>query len=95
MEDDKLIAISAVTLSLMERFDPLKCIFLCQAVENLSVSVSIRALTGLAVALGGYRDVLPYFPEVTNRISLLQDTPDICGRMLKIQMSLLLCRETK
>ena len=95
MEDDSALVISAVTLSLTERFDPLKCLFLCQAAENLSMAVSIRALTGLAVTLGGYSDILPYFPEIKNRITLLQDVPDMKERMLKVQMALLLCRETK
>ena len=95
MEDDSVLVISAVTLSLMERFDPLKCLFLCQASQNLSMAVSIRALTGLAVSLGAYKDLMPYFPEVTNRIKLLQDVPGITERMLKVQMALLLCRETK
>jgi len=95
MEDDSALVISAVTLSLMERFDPLKCLFLCQAAQNLSMAVSVRALTGLAVTLGAYKDMLPYFPEVQNRISLLHDAPEINERMLKVQMALLLCRETK
>ena len=95
MEDDSALVISAVTLSLMERFDPLKCLFLCQAAENLSVAVSVRALTGLAVTSGGFSDVLPYFPEVNSRITLLCDAPGIKERMLKVQMALLLCRETK
>ena len=95
MEDDSVLVISAVTLSLMERFDPLKCLFLCQAAQNLSMAVSIRALTGLAVTMGNYSDLLPYFPEVESRIALLQDVPGIKERMLKVQMALLLCRETK
>ena len=95
MEDDSALVISAVTLSLMERFDPLKCLFLCQAAENLSAAVSVRALTGLAVTSGGFSDVLPYFPEVNSRITLLCDAPGIKERMLKVQMALLLCRETK
>lgn len=95
MEDDSALVISAVTLSLMERFDPLKCLFLCQAAQNLSMVVSVRALTGLAVTLGSYNELLPYFPEVNNRISLLQDVQGIKERMLKVQMALLLCRETK
>ena len=95
MEDDSVLVISAVTLSLMERFDPLKCLFLCQASQNLSMAVSIRALTGLAVSLGAYRDLMPYFPEVGARIQLLLDVPGIKERMLKVQMALLLCRETK
>ena len=95
MEDDSVMVISAVTLSLMERFDPLKCLFLCQAAQNLSMAVSIRALTGLAVTLGSYNNILPYFPEVNSRITLLLDVPGIKERMLKVQMSLLLCRETK
>ena len=95
MEDDSALVISAVTLSLMERFDPLKCLFLCQAAENMSTAVSVRALTGLAVTSGGFSDVLPYFPEVNSRITLLNDAPGIKERMLKVQMALLLCRETK
>ena len=95
MEDDSALAISAVTLSLLEHFDPLKCMFLCQAAQNLSIAVSIRALTGLAITLPGYADILPYFPEVKDRITLLSDEPGIPERMLKVQMALLLCRETK
>ena len=95
MEDDSVLVISAVTLSLMERFDPLKCLFLCQASQNLSMAVSIRALTGLAVSLDAYKDLMPYFPEVDSRIRLLLDVPGIKERMLKVQMALLLCRETK
>ena len=95
MEDDSALVISAVTLSLLERFDPLKCMFLCQAAQNLSIAVSIRALTGLAITLSGYADILPYFPEIKDRITLLSDEPGIPERMLKVQMALLLCRETK
>ena len=95
MEDDSALAISAVTLSLMERFDPLKCLFLCQAAQSLSFTVSVRALTGLAVALPGYHDILPFFPEIKDRLALLSDVPGIRERMLKVQMALLLCRETK
>ena len=94
-DDDSAFAISAVTLSLMERFDPLKCLFLCQAAESLSIAVSIRALTGLAVSLTGYRDMLSYFPEVEARIKLLADVPGIPERMLKVQMELMRCRETR
>ena len=95
IEDDSALVVSAVTLSLLERFDPLKCMFLCQAAQNLSMNVSIRALTGLAIALTGYSDILLYFPEIKERISLLADELVIRERMLKVQMALLLCRETK
>ena len=57
--------------------------------------VSIRALTGLAIALTGYSDILPYFPEIKDRIAILSDEPGISERMLKVQLALLLCRETK
>ena len=95
IEDDSALVVSAVTLSLLERVDPLKCLFLCQAAQNLSMVVSIRALTGLAIALTGYSDILPYFPEIKDRIAILSDEPGISERMLKVQMALLLCRETK
>ena len=94
-DDDSAFAVSAVTLALMERFDPLKCLLLCQAAESVSVAVSIRALTGLAVTLWEYTDILPYFPEIESRINLLADNPGVTERMFKVQMALLQCRETK
>lgn len=94
-DDDSAFAVSAVMLSLMQRFDPLKCLFLCQMAESLSTAVSIRSLAGLAVTLTGYTDILPYFPEIESRIKLLSDAPGIAERMLKVQMALLQCRETK
>lgn len=94
-EDDAMFAVSAVTLALLERFDPLKCLFLCRESDNLSIGVSIRALTGLAVTLVHYTDILPRFPEIESRIELMADNPRIRERMLKVQMSLLMCRETK
>ena len=93
--DDALLAVSAVTLSLIERFDPLKFLFLCQVAESPVMPLSVRALTGLAVTMAGYSELLPYFPEVKDRITLLSDVPGIRDRMLKVQMALLLCRETK
>lgn len=95
MEEDSALAVSAVTLSLLERFDHLKCLLLCHAAQSQSMTVSVRALMGLVITLIGYSDILPYFTEIGNAIALLADMPNIQRRMLQVQMALLACRETK
>lgn len=93
--DDCAFAVSAVTVALLERFDPLKLQLLGQAAQSPLSIVSVRALTGLAITLVRYNDILPYFPEITSMISLLAQLPGVPERMLKVQMALLTCRQTK
>ena len=95
LPDDAAFAVSAVTMALLERFDPAKMLFLCREAQSVVMQVSIRALTGLAVTLVRYTDILPHFPEIRTAISVLSDDATVRERMLKVQMALLLCRETK
>lgn len=95
LSDDAAFAVSAVTMALLERFDPAKMLFLCREAQNVVIQVSVRALTGLAVTMVRYTDILPHFPEIRAAISVLSDDAAVRERMLKVQMALLLCRETK
>lgn len=93
--DDCAFAVSAITIALLERFDPLKLQLLGHAAQSVLPLVSVRALMGLAVTLVPYSDILPFFPEVSAMVSILSQVPGIPERMLKVQMALLSCRQTK
>lgn len=95
LSDDAAFTVSAVTMGLLERFDPAKMLFLCRESQSVVMQVSVRALTGLAVTMVRYTDILPHFPEIRAAIMLLSDDAAVRERMLKVQMALLLCRETK
>lgn len=91
---DRPVAVSAVTLSLLHRFDPLKIQFLGTVAAMTDVMLSVRALVGLALTVRVHEALMPLFPAISDQISLLADIPGLKERMLVCQMALLLCRET-
>lgn len=91
---DAAFVCSAVTIALNERFDPQKMLFLCHHAGSNDKQVSMRAITGLAMAVVRYSEMLPYFPQVESGISMLTDKRDICERLAAVQVALLLCRQT-
>lgn len=94
LNDDRMLAVSAVTLSLFDRFDPLKIQLLAVAQRSEETGVALRALTGLALAVMKYDDILTFFPETTTMLSVISGQPDMKERMIMLQMALLLTRET-
>lgn len=91
---DKPVVVSAVTIALLHRFDPVKMQFLVTVAAMTDVMLSVRALVGLALTVSCHEPVLGLFPSVTDQISLLTDMPGLKDRMLVCQMALLMCRET-
>ncbi|HZK03516.1 MAG TPA: tetratricopeptide repeat protein [Bacteroidaceae bacterium] len=91
---DIALIISAVTLSLFERFDSQKYILLCDLSNHKEPLVSQRALTGLVLVTILHDHVLPYFSDSKRRLELLFESPNIETRLSEIQLLLLLCRET-
>ena len=94
LNDDRMLAVSAVTLSIFGRFDPLKFQLLAVSQRSEETGVAQRALTGLALAAMKYEDILQFFPETHPMLAAVADQPDIRERMIMLQMALLLTRET-
>jgi len=94
LTDDRALMVSAVTLSLFNRFDPLKLSLLGTASDSTDATVAMRALTGFTMAAYRHADILKYFPSVTAQIESMAEQPGIMERMLAIQMAILLTRET-
>lgn len=92
--NDKLLITSAVTMSLMEHFDPQKMILLGNYCNAADTRLSVRALTGFTLIGAKYDKILPYFPEIISQIRILADSVDIQTRIQSIQIALFLSRET-
>lgn len=91
----KCMVISAVTLSLLERFDLQKMQLLGAWSAGVDASVSIRALTGLALACMKYDAQLKFFPEVAAMLSLMADDEQVVNNIRSINSALLMCGETE
>ena len=94
-EYDKALMISAVTLSLLHRFDPCRVSFLYDTAINGTVMLSVRAIMGLLLSLNAHKEILYLFPETGLLVKELARTPGMKERALQCQMFLLLSRETK
>ena len=90
------VLVSAVTLNLMQLFDPRKFQFLLNAYrQRTELIITQRALVGIALASCYQEKRLSQYPELTAAVSLLADDPQIIEQLHSIQVLLLLSRETE
>ena len=69
--EDLCTIVSAVTLSLLRMFDPLKLLFLCDAYYHPEAMVSTRALVGIVIGCYCWSGRIDYYNEVKARLKLL------------------------
>lgn len=70
---DQCTVVSAVTLSLLRMFDPLKMLFLCDAYYHPQTAVSMRALVGIVIMCYCWGKRMNWYSEVQSRLSLLTE----------------------
>ena len=91
MEGDQCTIVSAVTLSLLRMFDPLKLLFLCDAYYHPKAMVNTRALVGIVIICYCWADRIGYYGEVEARLGLLADDPvfaaQVCDVILQFTRS--------
>lgn len=93
--NDLSLFVSAITMSLMEYFDARKLMLLLDAYQHTSNEINQRALIGIALVVFMYDERLLIYPEITARISLLNESDKFISDMNRIQIQLLRSRETK
>lgn len=93
-KSDALFAVSAVLISLFERFDTEKFLFLCHFSESGENELSIRSLTALSLVTLKYSGILPLFPQLVARLSLLEENTSLTKRISSICLALLMTRQT-
>lgn len=90
-EGDQCTIVSALTLSLLRMFDPLKLLFLCDAYYHSKATVSTRALVGIVITCYCWADRIGYYSEVEARLGLLTDDPvfaaQVCDVILQFTRS--------
>ena len=88
---DQCTIVSAVTLSLLRMFDPLKLLFLCDAYYHPQAMVSMRALVGIVMACYCWIDRIEYYSEAKSRLELLCEDPlfgdQVCEVILQFTRS--------
>lgn len=93
--NDLCLFTSAVMLSLMECFDTRKFSWLLDAVTHANTQVNQRALVGIAFALLFHPTRLSLYPELTARLSLLNEDGSFGKQLNRIYIELLRSQETE
>jgi Tfp pilus assembly protein PilF len=91
---DICLFVSAVTMSLMECFDPRKLFWLFNACGHSSPLVNQRAMVGLAFVFQMYHQRLHLYPEIISRLSLMNEDPRFGEALNRIQIQMIRSQET-
>ena len=81
---DQCTIVSAVTLSTLRMFDPLKLLFLCDAYYHPKSTVSMRALVGIVIVCYCWSERIGYYGEAKARLELLTDDPIFNGQVCDV-----------
>ena len=93
--NDRAVAVSAIMLSTLKCFEPLKVTTLCAIAANSSTLLSTRAIVGLVIALYQYSGRIRHYSEIGNALEALTENATVLRRLQTIQIQLLRCRETQ
>ena len=89
--EDQCTVVSAVTLSLLRMFDPLKLLFLCDAYYHPEAMVSMRALVGIVICCYCWSGRIGHYGEARARLDLLCEDPlfgeQVCEVILQFTRS--------
>ncbi|NDW12371.1 hypothetical protein D0T50_05640 [Bacteroides sp. 214] len=94
-QKDLALFVSAVTMSLMECFDIRKLMWLFDAYEHENSLINQRALVGLAFTFQLYNKRMELYPEISARLSLLNENEKFGKELSRLHVQLLLAKETE
>ena len=87
--------VTAVTLSLLRRFDEGKFSLLFDAYGTDEEEIRQRALAGLLICLYRYDGRMPFFPAITARLQMLNEEPAFRENLVRIIIQLIRSKETE
>lgn len=93
--NDKCMLISAITLSLMQRFDAVKVLFLLDICRQPEPEVVVRAITGIIPVFQKYRNRWHLYPECRDRLKLLSDDAMFTHRFMTTLLGFIQAHETE
>lgn len=92
--NDRAIIISAITMSLLKCFEPVKAITLIGITSNEDMLLAVRATVGVIIALQENYNKIEFFPELIAAIESMKDNEKTRRCIENTQIQLLFCRET-
>ena len=92
---DRATLTSALMLSTLNCFEPLKLTTLCTIAASHETTLSTRAIIGIVIVLFNYEERVRHYPELQQAIAQLQANNTIRHRIETIQIQLLRSRETQ
>ena len=94
-ETYKAFMVSALNLSLLRYFDERKFVLLYDVQQMAQVQLNQRALIGLLLAFYKYDSRLPFYPDITGRLIILNEDPDFKRNLERVIIQLIRSRETE
>jgi tetratricopeptide (TPR) repeat protein len=91
----KSLIVSAVILSLQRFFDKKKFDVLFDVYDLQNVQTTQRALVGLLIAFYRYDSRMPFYPDLTGRLQLLNEDPGFKQNLERAMIQLIRSRETE
>ena len=92
---DKSMLISAVTMNIMQRFDPLKILFLLDACLHREPEIATRAIVGIIPIFQIYENRLNIYPECVDRLKLHSDDATFTRRFMTAILGYIQAHETE
>lgn len=93
--NDRATIVSAVMMSALKCFEPLKATTLCAMATNDETLIATRALTGVVIVLLKNDSRIKYYKEIKAALTALQENSTCINLLQTIQIQLLRCRETQ
>ena len=87
--------VSALMLGLQAAFDPEKLMLLFDAANHENEEIKVRALISILLTLYVYRKRTSLYPQITNRLDALSETPGFTKAIRTITLRFILARETE
>ncbi len=91
----KSMIVSALTLNILQRFDKRKIELLLDLSNDQEPEVAIRSIAGLIPILRLYKNRWTYYPQLTNRIEVMQDDNLFVRRLMNAILEFIQAYETE
>lgn len=92
---NKAFMTTALMLSLQRYFDTEKFILLFDAFGSKEAVINQRALVGLLINLYKYDARMPFYPEITGRLKILNENPEFKSNLERIIVQFIRSKETE
>ncbi len=91
----KCMLISALTMNVLQRFDPRKVKLLFDSCSHAEPEISLRAIVGIVAVLRQYKNRWKYYPEITGRLSVMADDAVFARRLMTVIIQFIQAHETE